>query len=141
MSKNKKEIIDNEEGTMAEFLKNALQDNHGQVSIATGYFNVEGYADLRDPLREAAKKNDFHFRLLIGNEAVVRKDAAMECEAEAEGSLPEELEQEQEKGKILELAGFQQDAFSSSRRILAKPTRLSSNRIRVSQPSRQNDPR
>ena len=51
----------------------------------------------------------------------------MECEAEAEGSLPEELEQE--KGKILELAGFQQDAFSSSKRILAKPTRLSSNRI------------
>ena len=44
MSKNKKEIIDNEDGTMAEFLKNALQDNHGQVSIATGYFNVEGYA-------------------------------------------------------------------------------------------------
>ena len=58
---------------------------------------------------------------------MVRKDAAMECEAEAEGSLPEELEQE--KGKILELAGFQQDAFSSSKRILAKPTRLSSNRI------------
>ena len=63
MSKNKKEIIDNEDGTMAEFLKNALQDNRGQVSIATGYFNVEGYADLRDPLREAAKKNDFHLRL------------------------------------------------------------------------------
>lgn len=41
MSKNKKEIIDNEDGTMAEFLKNALQDNRGQVSIATGYFNVE----------------------------------------------------------------------------------------------------
>ena len=92
MSKNKKEIIDNEDGTMAEFLKNALQDNRGQVSIATGYFNVEGYADLRDPLREAAKKNDFRLRLLIGNEAVVRKDAAMQCEAEAEGSLPEELE-------------------------------------------------
>ncbi|MCX6677698.1 MAG: phospholipase D-like domain-containing protein [Methanothrix sp.] len=92
MSKNKKEIIDNEDGTMADFLKNALQDNRGQVSIATGYFNVEGYADLRDPLREAAKKNDFYLRLLIGNEAVVRKDAALQCEAEAEGSLPEELE-------------------------------------------------
>jgi len=92
MSKNKKEIIDNEDGTMAEFLKNALQDNRGQVSIATGYFNVEGYADLRDPLHEAAKIEDFSLRLLIGNEAVVRKDAAMQCEAEAEGSLPEELE-------------------------------------------------
>lgn len=92
MSKNKKEIIDNEDGTMAEFLKNALQDNRGQVSIATGYFNVEGYADLRDPLHEAAKREDFGLRLLIGNEAVVRKDAAMQCEAEAEGSLPEELE-------------------------------------------------
>ena len=94
MSKNKKEIIDNEDGTMAEFLKNALQDNHGQVSIATGYFNVEGYADLRAPLREAAKREDFSLRLLIGNEAVVRKDAALQCEveAEAEGSLPDELE-------------------------------------------------
>ena len=92
MSKNKKEIIDNEDGTMAEFLKNALQDNRGQVSVATGYFNVEGYADLRDPLREAAKREDFRLRLLIGNEAVVRKDAALQCEAEAEGSLPEELE-------------------------------------------------
>ena len=29
MSKNKKEIIDNEDGTMAEFLKNAMQDSHG----------------------------------------------------------------------------------------------------------------
>ena len=82
MSKNKKEIIDNEDGTMAEFLKNALQDNRGQVSIATGYFNVEGYADLRDPLREAAKKNDFHLRLLIGNEAVVREH---ELDGSAEG--------------------------------------------------------
>lgn len=92
MSESKKEIIDNEDGTMAEFLKKALQKNDGPVSIATGYFNVEGYADLRDPLREAARKNDFHLRLLIGNEAVVRKDAAIQCEVEAEGSLPEELE-------------------------------------------------
>ena len=51
---------------------------------------MEGYADLRD-LREAAKKETF-VSLLIGNEAVVRKDAALQCEAEAEGSLPEELE-------------------------------------------------
>ncbi len=29
-------------------------------------------------------------------------------------------ELEQDKGKILELAGFQQDAFSSAKRILAK---------------------
>ncbi len=65
MSKSKKEIIDNEDGTMAEFLKNALKDNDGRVSIATGYFNVEGYAELRSPLQEAAKKNDFHLRLLI----------------------------------------------------------------------------
>lgn len=92
MSKSKKEIIDNEDGTMAEFLKSALNDNGGQVSIATGYFNVEGYAELRGPLRDSSKKKDFHLRLLIGNEAVVRKDAVLQCEAEAEGSLPEELE-------------------------------------------------
>ena len=67
MIKGKKEIIDNEDGTMAEFLKNALQDNRGQVSIATGYFNVEGYADLRDPLREAAKREDFRLRYKINS--------------------------------------------------------------------------
>jgi hypothetical protein len=53
---------------------------------------VGGYADLRAPLREAAKREDFRLRLLIGNGAVVRKDAALQCEAEAEGSLSEELE-------------------------------------------------
>lgn len=47
---------------------------------------------MRAPLREAAKREDFRLRLLIGNGAVVRKDAALQCEAEAEGSLSEELE-------------------------------------------------
>ena len=92
MSKSKKEIIDNEEGTMADFLKSALQTNRGRVSIATGYFNVEGYEVLKDDLRAAAQRDDFQLRLLIGNEAVVRKDAPPPLEAETEGSLPQELD-------------------------------------------------
>lgn len=92
MSKSKKEIIDNEEGTMDDFLKSALQTNRGRVSIATGYFNVEGYEVLKDDLRAAAQRDDFQLRLLIGNEAVVRKDAPPPLEAETEGSLPQELD-------------------------------------------------
>lgn len=59
MSKSKKEIIDNEDGTMAEFLKNALKDNDGRVSIATGYFNVEGYAELRSPSKKPPRRMIF----------------------------------------------------------------------------------
>lgn len=92
MSKNKKEIIDNEDSTMADFLKSALKISQGGVSIATGYFNVEGYEVLQKELMEAAKRENFHLRLLVGNEAVVRKDATLQCEMELEGSLPQELD-------------------------------------------------
>ena len=92
LSKSRKEIIDNEDGTMAEFLKDAFKENQGQVSIATGYFNVDGYAELRSTLKEAAKRDDFHLRLLIGNEAVVRKNAELPFKVESEGSLPDELD-------------------------------------------------
>jgi len=92
LSKIKKEIIDNEDSTMADFLKGALKISQGGVSIATGYFNVEGYEVLKDDLRAAAQRDDFQLRLLIGNEAVVRKDAAPPLEAETEGSLPQELD-------------------------------------------------
>lgn len=92
MSKIKKDIIDNEDLTMAEFLKGHLQISQGGISIASGYFNVEGYEVLQKELKEAAGRDGFGLRLLIGNEAVVRKDAALSGEAEAEGSLPEELD-------------------------------------------------
>ncbi|OYV08787.1 MAG: helicase domain-containing protein, partial [Methanosaeta sp. ASP1-1] len=92
MSKIKKDIIDNEDLTMAEFLKGHLQISQGKISIASGYFNVEGYEVLQKELKEAAGRDGFGLRLLIGNEAVVRKDAALTGEAEAEGSLPQELD-------------------------------------------------
>jgi len=93
LSNSQKEIIDNEDGTMADFLKGTLQISQGGVSIATGYFNVKGYEVLREELREAAKKEDFNLRLLIGDEAVVRKDAALVGEGNLEGSLPDEMDE------------------------------------------------
>lgn len=62
MIKGKVEIIDNEDGTMAGFLKNTLQDNRGQVPNATGYFKCGRHANLRDPLREASKREYFRLR-------------------------------------------------------------------------------
>lgn len=53
MSKIKKDIIDNEDLTMAEFLKGHLQISQGGISIASGYFNVEGYEVLQKELKEA----------------------------------------------------------------------------------------
>ena len=47
---------------------------------------------MQKELREAAKRAGFNLRLLIGNEAVVRKDAALLGEVNLEGSLPDEMD-------------------------------------------------
>lgn len=92
----KKEIVDNETDsyTMAQFLNEALKRNSGPISIASGYFNVEGFAKIRDALWEAAKRNDFIMRLLFGREAISRKETAESIEARdiAETSLINELD-------------------------------------------------
>lgn len=92
----RKEIVDNESDsyTMAQFLNEALKRNGGPVSIASGYFNVEGFARVRDNLWEAAKQNNFLMRLLFGREATSRKDTAVSIEPSdiAETSLINELD-------------------------------------------------
>jgi superfamily II DNA/RNA helicase len=67
----KKEIVDNETDgyTMADFLKEALGRNEGTVDISSGYFNVSGFALVRDQLWSAAKQPGFNMRLLFGREA------------------------------------------------------------------------
>lgn len=72
----KKEIIDNETDryTMAQFLNEALKRNGGPISIASGYFNVEGFAKVRDSLWNSTKRDNFNLRLLFGREATSKKD-------------------------------------------------------------------
>ena len=80
MSKSKKEIIDNEDVTMAEFLNNALRDNHCLVSVPTSYFKVVGYADLRDLLQEAANRIHHDARVLLSSLDTRSTQAAMRRE-------------------------------------------------------------
>ena len=67
----KKEIVDNEteDYTMGKFLNEAISRNIGPISVATGYFNVAGFARVRDNLWKIGNRNDFSFRLLFGKEA------------------------------------------------------------------------
>ena len=66
----KKEIVDNETDsyTMANFIKEALEQNKRTVDIASGYFNVSGFAKVKDQLWNASKQPDFSMRLLFGRE-------------------------------------------------------------------------
>ena len=80
--------------TMAQFLNEALQRNGGQISIATGFFNVEGYAKVRDSLRQACQNNSFELRLLLGKEATTKRETAIFVEPSdiSETSLLDELD-------------------------------------------------
>ncbi len=73
----KKEIVDNEtEGyTMGEFLNETIQRNKGPISVATGYFNVAGYARVRDVLWKVGNYEGFDFRLLFGRESTSGEEA------------------------------------------------------------------
>jgi len=70
----KKEIVDNETDsyTMARFLIETLPRTR-RVDIASGFFNVSGYARIRDELWSAAKQPDFNMRLLFGREVSVNE--------------------------------------------------------------------
>lgn len=91
----KKEIVDNETDkyTMAQFLNEVLMRNGGPISIASGYFNVQGFAKIRDSLWEAAKADGFSLRLLYGREATSKSDATQSILSDiAETSLIKELD-------------------------------------------------
>jgi superfamily II DNA/RNA helicase len=70
----KKEIVDNETDsyTMARFLIETLPRTR-RVDIASGFFNVSGYARIRDELWLAAKQSGFNMRLLFGREVSVNE--------------------------------------------------------------------
>jgi superfamily II DNA or RNA helicase len=54
---------------MGRFLNEAISTNNGPISIATGYFNVAGFARVRDNLWKIGNHDGFSFRLLFGKEA------------------------------------------------------------------------
>src|SRR2546426_5682715 len=59
---------------MDRFLNEAIRRNHGPISIATGYFNVAGFAKVRDGLWENRNSGNSRFRLLFGREATSGED-------------------------------------------------------------------
>jgi superfamily II DNA/RNA helicase len=66
----KKEIVDNETEryTMADFLKEALPKTK-KLDVASGFFNVSGYAKVKEELWKASKQLGFTMRLLFGKES------------------------------------------------------------------------
>lgn len=92
-----KEIIDNETGRyqMSQFLNDLLPNSCRPVSIATGYFNVEGYELVREALNRAMDKPGVGLRLLLGSESVTKRGVAGRMDAYGGGDAPlaEELEQ------------------------------------------------
>jgi len=65
-----KNTIDNYKGNdLAPFLNSSIELN-SSTSIATGFFNVGGYALLKNSLREAFSDESRNFRLIIGREVI-----------------------------------------------------------------------
>lgn len=89
-----KEIIDNETDryVLAQFMNEIMHDYRKPLSIATGYFNVEGYELLRDNLWSISSNKDLTIRLLLGSESTTKKGIADRMDAcPQEYSLAEEL--------------------------------------------------
>ena len=66
----KKEIIDNETGNFLSTFLNEQLAKHRKVDIASGFFNVGGYIQVADTLRDMSDKPDSTFRLLFGKESL-----------------------------------------------------------------------
>ncbi len=75
MSRIKRDIIDNitENITMQDILNSEIPQTT-QLDISTGYFNVGGYALLKDRINEAIKKDNYKMRLLLGKQALLPDD-------------------------------------------------------------------
>ena len=88
----KKEIVDNETDryTMADFLKGALQRTR-RVDIASGFFNVSGFAKIKNELWQASKQPDFNMRLLFGKEASITENPDLANCIDLDTTLNEEL--------------------------------------------------
>ena len=88
----KKEIVDNETDsyTMANFLKEALQKTK-KVDIASGFFNVSGFAKIKNELWQASKQPNFNMRLLFGKETAVTENPDLANCIDLDTTLNEEL--------------------------------------------------
>ena len=88
----KKEIVDNETDsyTMADFIREALQRTK-KVDIASGFFNVSGFAKVKDELWQAAKQLDFNMRLLFGKETPITENPDLAKCIDIDTTLNEEL--------------------------------------------------
>ena len=69
-----KEIIDNgEDNKLASFLNDALRENGGgNFDIATAFFNIEGFAMIKDNLYKSVK-----FRLLLGKSPEIHNNMTL----------------------------------------------------------------
>ena len=85
MTRIKRDIIDNttDDITMSDVLNSEIPQTE-KLDISTGYFNVPGYTMLKDALNEAAQKDDFGMRLLLGSQALI-PDVTFEERAQESG--------------------------------------------------------
>ena len=84
MTRIKRDIIDNAEGvTMSDVLNSEIPHTQ-KLDISAGYFNVPGYTMLKDTLNDAAQKDGFEMRLLLGKQALI-PDATFEEMARENG--------------------------------------------------------
>ena len=78
----RKEIVDNETDrySMANFLRENLPAT-SKLDIASGFFNVSGFAKIREELWATSKQPNFSMRLLFGRETEINETHEnMNCE-------------------------------------------------------------
>ena len=68
----KKDIIDNRRVSMGEVINSYLPDIK-HLDVSTGYFDMNGYAMVRDSLERALDRQGFSFRLLMGSDSIIDK--------------------------------------------------------------------
>ena len=85
MAKIRRDIIDNTAGSpaMSDILNSEIPHTK-KLDVSTGYFDVRGYAMLKDALNEAAQRDGFGMRLLLGKQALI-PDATFEEMAQKNG--------------------------------------------------------
>ena len=75
MARIRRDIIDNitDDITMKDVLNSEIPDTC-KLDISTGYFNVPGYAMLKNALAKTVQKDKFAMRLLLGRQALLPED-------------------------------------------------------------------
>lgn len=81
----KSDVIDNRSVKMRDVLNSYLPGIE-RLDVSTGYFDMGGYAAVRERLEEALERPGFGFRLLMGTNAI--KDQTPKTFEEAAGAAP-----------------------------------------------------